>query len=163
MLMSTEAILKSCSAIYLVAIVAEFARRRGWVRFALELTALLVTVAVALLLNNDVSGRVSFGPQDSPFFPVGITFAGIICGIAARYFFYLKQGKFSWLNFIKPIMISPIVLLPLISSVQAVGRLSPMQTVSFTLLAFQNGFFWQAVLESARPPSQRPAGGSDAK
>jgi hypothetical protein len=42
------------------------------------------------------------------------------------------------------------VLLPLISSVQAAGDLKPMQIVSFTLLAFQNGFFWQAVLDSTR-------------
>lgn len=154
--MSIEDILKGCSAVYLLAIALEFAFRRRWIRLVFELAALLVVVAVALLLNNSVSGKVSFGPKESPFFPVGITFVGIIFGIAARYFFYLKPGKFSWLSLIKPIMISPIVLLPLISSVQAGGDLSPMQIVSFTLLAFQNGFFWQAVLDSARPTTRSP-------
>jgi hypothetical protein len=152
--------MKACSAIYLMAIVAEFAFRRRWLRFAFQLASLLIVIGIALLLNNDFSGKVSLGAKESPFFPISITFVGIICGIAARYFFYLKPGKFSWLNFIKPIVISPIVLLPLVSSVEAVGPLSPMQTVSFTLLAFQNGFFWQAVLDTARPPTQPSSGSS---
>jgi hypothetical protein len=110
-----------------------------------------------------VNGQVSFGQSDSLLLPIGITFAGIIFGIAARYFFYLKSGKFSWLNLIKPMMISPIVLLPLISSVQAGGNLTPMQIVSFTLLALQNGFFWQAVLDSTHPTTGASGGVANAK
>jgi hypothetical protein len=76
-------------------------------------------------------------------------FAAILLGVAARYIFFL-QGSFSWLDFAKPLCISPILLLPLIGSIQAVKSLEVMQVVSFALLAFQNGFFWQAVLQRAR-------------
>jgi hypothetical protein len=69
---------------------------------------------------------------------------------------YLQKEQFSWLDLLKPVTISPIVLLPLMGSVQGVGELKEIQVVSFGLLAFQNGFFWQAVLEGARPVTQKP-------
>lgn len=161
--MSIEAVLKTCSAIYLLAIAVEFGFLRRWTRLMWEMVVLLAVVSLALLLNNSGTGKVSFGANTSTVLPISITFAGIILGIAARYFFYLKPGKFSWLSLIKPIMISPIVLLPLVSSVQAGGDLNSMQIVSFTLLAFQNGFFWQAVLDSARPLTRSSAGDGDGK
>jgi len=79
-----------------------------------------------------------------------IMFVGILLGTVARYIFYLKS-KFSWLEFAKPLCISPILLLPLVGSVQGVKDLQPMQVVCFALLAFQNGFFWQVVLERTQP------------
>lgn len=79
-----------------------------------------------------------------------IMFVSILFGIAARYIFYLET-KFAWLDFVKPLCISPILLLPLIGSLQGEGKLEAIQTISFALLAFQNGFFWQAVLAQARP------------
>ncbi|MCI5157679.1 MAG: hypothetical protein D3906_04425 [Candidatus Electrothrix sp. AUS1_2] len=65
-------------------------------------------------------------------------------GIMAHYVFYLK-GKFSWRAFLKPLVISPIVFLPLVGSVQSLTGLEPMQMISFAILAFQNGFFWKEV------------------
>jgi hypothetical protein len=61
------------------------------------------------------------------------------------------KGTFSWPDLLKPLCISPIVLLPLIGSVQGMKGLESMQVISFALLAFQNGFFWQVVLERASP------------
>ena len=75
-------------------------------------------------------------------------FGAILLGAAARYIFYFK-GEFSWLDFAKPLCISPLLLLPLIGSIQATKDLEPIQLISFALLGFQNGFFWQAVLARA--------------
>ena len=83
-------------------------------------------------------------------------FLAIVCGIAARYIFDLRKSQFSVLEFLKPIVISPMVLLPLIGSVLATGELNGMQVVSFALLAFQNGFFWKVVLEGAKPTTASP-------
>jgi hypothetical protein len=41
--------------------------------------------------------------------------------------------------------------LPLIGSVQTKAELNGMQVVCFAILAFQNGFFWHAVLQGAKP------------
>ncbi len=73
----------------------------------------------------------------------------LIFGSAARYVYNLKC-RFSWLDFSKSLVISPIVLLPLVSSVQANQDITAMQIVYFDLLAFQNGFFWHTVLERAQ-------------
>jgi hypothetical protein len=77
-------------------------------------------------------------------------FGGILSGIVARHIFYLSKA-FSWLDLLKPLCISPIVLLPLMGSVQGMKELEAIQVVSFALLAFQNGFFWEVILERAKP------------
>jgi hypothetical protein len=152
-------ILEVCAAVYASAIVIELLIRRQWLRFILEAVALLIVIVIALFVNNAVTGRVAFGQGTSPVGTVGIMFVATVSGIAARYIFYLQAGHFSWLDFLKPLSISPIALLPLIGSVQTSGELSGMQVVSFGVLAFQNGFFWQAVLAGARPAMQ--ASGKD--
>jgi hypothetical protein len=152
--MSMGTILELCAAAYVAAIVVEVLLRRKLIRFFLEAVALLFVIAFALLVNNAVTGRVSFGKGVSPVGTVGIMFAATLFGIAARYVFYLQKGQFTWLDFLKPLVITPIVLLPLIGSVQTAGELSGMQIVSFAVLAFQNGFFWQAVLDGAKPAIQ---------
>ena len=152
--MSLRLILEFCIAVYAVAIVVELLVRRRWLPFALEAVSVLIVIAIALLVNSTVTGRVAFGQGTPPVGGVGIMFAATICGIAARYIFYLQAGQFSWLDFLKPLTISPIVLLPLIGSVQTTGELSGMQIMSFAVLAFQSGFFWQAVLAGAKPAAQ---------
>jgi len=154
--MSLRTVLELCSAVYAVAIVIELLLRRRWLRFVWEAVALLVLIVIALLVNNAATGRVAFGQGTSPVGTVGIMFVAAVCGIAARYIFYLQEGQFSWLDFLKPLTISPIALLPLIGSVQTTGELNGMQIVSFSVLAFQNGFFWQAVLTAAKPNEHKP-------
>ena len=154
-----EKLVEVCSVTYFVAILAELVHRKRWPRFLLEATIYLAVLALALLINNARTGVVAFGPLDtSPVRTVGIMFVATILGIAARFLFYLEKGQFSWLDFVKPIAISPMVLLPLIGSIQTNGNLSGMQLISFSVLAFQNGFFWQAVLAAAKPTLAKESG-----
>ena len=156
--MSLRIVLELCIAVYTAAIVIELLVRRRWLPFALEAIAVLIVIAIALLVNNSATGRVAFGQGTSPVGTVAIMFVSTVCGIAARYVFYLRKGHFSWLDFLKPLTISPIVLLPLIGSVQTTAELTGMQVVSFGVLAFQNGFFWHAVLAGAKPATQASGG-----
>jgi hypothetical protein len=55
---------------------------------------------------------------------VAIMFAATMCGIVARYLFYLQSGQFTWLDCLKPLAITPIILLPLLSSIQSAGTLN---------------------------------------
>jgi hypothetical protein len=123
------------------------------------LGALIIVVVIAVLLNNSVNGAVSFGEGQSPLVPISVMFVATVLGIVARYVFYVERSKFSWLDLVKPVMISPLVLIPFIASVQTAGNFNTLQLVSFGLLAFQNGFFWQSVLSAARPVSQSGGGG----
>ena len=148
--MSIPEILKICAALYLAVILVELLRSRRLKRFLLELIPLVGLLVIDVIAASASAGYVTFGSGSSPTLVVVIMFACILLGIGARYIFYL-EGKFLWLDFIKPLCISPILLLPLIGSLQAGKDLEAIQVVSFALLAFQNGFFWQAVLAQARP------------
>ncbi|MGA9627836.1 MAG: hypothetical protein WBQ65_25410 [Bryobacteraceae bacterium] len=154
--MSLRSILEPCIVVYTALILIELFVRRHWLRFVLQAVTLLVVIGIALLVNNAATGRVAFGQAAPPVGTLGIMFLAIVCGIAARYIFDLRKSQFSVLEFLKPIVISPIVLLPLIGSVLATGELNGMQVVSFALLAFQNGFFWKVVLEGAKPTTASP-------
>jgi len=149
--MDRGTVFELCAGTFLAVAIIELILRRRWSRFVIEIVVFLVVTVIALLVNNAAMGHVAFGEGTSPVGTVGIMLLAIILGIAARYLFYLEKGRFSWLDFVKPAAISPIVLLPLIGSVQASSTLSEMQVVSFAVLAFQNGFFWQAVLDGSKP------------
>ena len=159
--MTLTAILEICAAIYSLAVLMELFLRKRWLWFIMHILALIAAMALALLVSAE-TGRVAFGNTTSPLSTVGIMFLAIILGITARYVFYLQKGQFSWLDFLKPISISPIVLLPLIGSVQTTGEINDMQVISFAVLAFQNGFFWQAVLGTAKPAGQSAPGATTA-
>jgi len=143
-------LIKVCAAAYLVLILIDLARSRRAKRFILELLPLVVLIIIDVLIASAKNGYISFGAGASSVVTVLIMLGSILLGIIAQYIFSL-QGRFSWLDFAKPLCISPILLLPLMSSVQTLKSLEPVQVLSFALLAFQNGFFWQAVLAQARP------------
>jgi hypothetical protein len=139
-------------------VVVDLVRTRRLLTGALQLLALALLVIVLYLATGfPQSDRVSFGPShvEGALMVMAIS---VVLGIAARYIFYLR-GRFSWAAFLKPLVISPIILLPLIGSLQGASSLEPLQMVSLGCLSFQNGFFWQMVLENARRDIPRRAMG----
>jgi hypothetical protein len=94
------------------------------------------------------SGRQAFGAAFSPLLAVLLMFGSVALGIAATYIFHLS-GRFSWRDFARPMVVSPLILLPLIGSLQG-AALEPVQLICFVILSFQNGFFWQQVLRDAK-------------
>jgi hypothetical protein len=113
----------------------------------------LVLVAVAIgvfFMVSPASSKQAFGPASaSPLVALALMFVGVLLGIAATYVFNLT-GPFSWRDLARPLVVSPLVLLPLIGSLQG-SNLEPVQLICFVVLAFQNGFFWQQVLRDAKP------------
>ena len=123
------------------------ARRRA----AIGLVLLIVFLIVLNLTTGfpRASGRVSFGGSIPGWWALVAMAIGVIFGIVAQYV-WSKPKKPKLLDFLRPIVVSPLVLLPLIGSLQE-GPLELIQLASLTLLAFQNGFFWQQVLKDAAP------------
>ena len=60
-------------------------------------------VCLALLVTNASIGHCLFGKGVSPLWAIAIMFVVTMCGIVARYLFYLQQGQFSWLDCLKPL------------------------------------------------------------
>jgi hypothetical protein len=146
-------VLIACLAIALLLAVLDYVRRPSWHRFLIYVLGLGV-IAVALFLTTGFpfpSSRRAFGGGGgaSPLLALALMFAGVVLGIAATYVFNLTAA-FSWRDLARPLVVSPLVLLPLIGSLQG-ANLEPVQLVCFTVLAFQNGFFWQQVLRDAKP------------
>ena len=81
-------------------------------------------------------------------------FLAIALGMGARYYFYMRS--FSWNGLLKPLVITPIVMMPLLGSVVGATEISDMQLVSYLFLAFQNGFFWRVVFEQAEKRLKEP-------
>ena len=117
-------------------------------KFFIQTLILLAVIAFLKVTAGFPAARVAFGGV-SPVVAIGIMFVCILFGIAAHYMYYMRR-KFAWRTFLKPLVISPIVLLPLIGSVAGTPGLEPVQMVSFAVLAFQNGFFWKEVFEHAK-------------
>lgn len=129
-------------------ILIELIMTRKIKRTLLEVAILAVIVVILRLTTGFPATRTSFG-SESPALALFVICFGTILGMVAQYFFYLK-GKFSWRAFLKPLFISPMILLPLVGSIQGATRFETMQILSIGFLAFQNGFFWQVVFEHAK-------------
>jgi hypothetical protein len=142
--------LMACFVLTLTFGVFDHIRSGSWRRSAIY-GLILAAIAVGLFLTGGFTfgaSRRAFGGA-SPLLALALMFVGVILGIAATYVFNLT-GTFSWRDFARPLVVSPLVLLPLIGSLQG-ANLEPVQLVCFTVLAFQNGFFWQQVLRDAKP------------
>jgi len=108
-----------------------------------------IGILIILLLFADFPAhRVAFGGF-SPITAIIIMFPCVCLGIAANHWYSSKE-KFNWAAFFKTLIIAPIILLPLIGSIQGSSDLATFQLICFGILAFQNGFFWKEALENAR-------------
>ncbi len=139
-------------ALYVLSVLIELIISRNVKRFFYYILP-IIGLIVILIITTDFpspSTRIPFGGV-SPTASIGIMFICVVLGVAARYYYELRDGqKFSWRALLKPLFISPIVLLPLIGSVQGTSNLESIQLISFGILAFQNGFFWKVVFERAK-------------
>ena len=147
-----NSIVLGCLVAYGLVALVDLARFRLFNRFAVEL-GLLIAAAVILRATEgfpEPEAGQAFGANGTGSLPmVGLMFLCITVGMLARYLFYVR-GPLVWMPFFKPLCVSPIVLLPLMGTLQAGTALEPIQVISFCLLAFQNGFFWRVVFERAQ-------------
>lgn len=141
------------SLVFLLTILTEYFK----VRSTTLLFGQLLFLSGFLLVLHFVTGFprdpgiIAFGNTNlSILYSIGIMFICTLLGISAHHFYYLNKA-FSLRKFLKPLLISPIIFLPLVGSVQGLPYLENMQLVSFSILAFQNGFFWKAVFDKAQP------------
>jgi CDP-diglyceride synthetase len=136
--------------IYLLILAGEWIVNRSFKKILPELLLLSGFVLLLHLTTGfpAAASKQSFGGI-SPLAALGLMFVCTMFGIMAHYIFYMK-GKFSWKNFLKPLVVSPIIFLPLVGSVQSASGLESIQMITFAILAFQNGFFWKEVLSNVK-------------
>ena len=132
---------------YLIILLVDVALSRAVWRFFIQLVLAVIVVLVLRATTGFPSYRQSFGGL-SPAITIVVMLVSTVVGIVAQYFFSLK-GRFSWRTFLKPICITPIVLLPLLGTMQTSTNLQTLQVISLAFISFQNGFFWEVVIQHA--------------
>lgn len=128
-------------------ILFDFFKYRRIKRSLIELASLMLVLVLLRITTGFPTPVQTFGGY-SPERAILLMLVAVIAGIVSNYFFHLKE-KFNWLTFIKPLFISPIVVLPLIGTVNNT-QIETIQLVSLILIAFQNGFFWKEVYNKAQ-------------
>jgi hypothetical protein len=113
-----------------------------------QISAICILIFFLHISTGFPTPKIFFGGA-SPLLAILIMFVGTLMGIVAHYFFSKKES-FNWQTFIKPLLVSPIIFLPSIGQVSDLDAVSPIQVITFTLIAFQNGFFWKGVFERVR-------------
>lgn len=135
--------------LYLAASFVFFHRTRNRRAFALSLLGLVLLFVLLRVSTGFPSSRQAFGGAAQSM--VILTMFGcVVIGMAANHLFYLRD-RFSLLDFVRPILVSPLVMLPLIGSLPATGSVERVVFISLAFLAFQNGFFWKSVFDREVP------------
>lgn len=73
-------------------------------------------------------------------------FVCILFGMVSHYLFFHKDLTLK--NCLRPLLVSPILLIPLYGLVDPTSDLSPLRIVYLCLLSYQNGFFWKHLFEN---------------
>ncbi len=136
------------AALYALILIWDLAVSRRWTPVIVQAVLLTAFLLALHFWIGFPAVRYDFSGYD----PLWVVVAMLVCvvlGMAAQYLFNLGEDPWKWRPFLRPVVISPIVLLPLLGSVEGADRLSTFQFVSFLFLAFQSGFFWKTVLDKA--------------
>jgi len=139
-------------ALSIIGIVAVWAVRPGWSKKA-QIVFILAAIAGGLVLflcadflrAQDITQRgISTFWVQIPWLEISLYFVMLV-GMAAKYFFEaIGEGnkiEFQKWHLFKPMLVSPIVFGVVYGSI---GESTPL--LLNLIFAFQNGFFWQTVL-----------------
>ena len=149
-----------CMGLYIVLALVDAFARRTWKPLAINLVLLGLFFLILVATTDFPNKPTAFGGI-TPVLAIVVMFVAICLGMAAWYFRTAKKP--TWLNLFKTLVLSPIVLLPMIGTVQGAAAIEPLQLFTLGVLSFQNGFFWETILEQTKrqltPPPKPAAGG----
>ena len=117
-------------------------------------TALLVVLSAAVYAfafpDRDIESK---GAADE-WLAVAICYLSMVLGMVAQYFYKQaesgqKKLTFNMMEFLMPILASPIVFIPLLTITSDMTFSGPFTRAKLMvyLVAFQNGFFWKTFFE----------------
>ncbi len=132
------------AVLYLFLLLVECFRTQKRKSALIQLIALGAFVA---LLNNATGfpiPRISFGGVESHTV-LAIMFVCIMVGIVSNYLFFAVT--FDWKEFLRPLLISPLLLMPLYGLIEGSQAIERMKLISLCLVSYQSGFFWKVLFE----------------
>ncbi len=138
----------ACYGLIIIADLIFNRSRDALIRCLIESALLVAVVAILNVTTGFPAAKQAFGGVP-PIWAFAVMIASTVLGMAAQYAFY-QNKKFSWGSFLRPLVISPLILLPLMGTMQGIQSFETIQLISFGMLSFQNGFFWKEVFEKVR-------------
>ena len=130
--------------LYSIFLVIEFYNSKKKQTIFIQIVIISVVTVVLFFMTGFPFPKVSFGTTTS-IMTVSIMFGCVIFGIFSNYLFF--STTFTWREFLRPVLISPIVLMPLYGLVEGTPDIQNMKLISLCLISFQNGFFWKVLFE----------------
>ena len=114
-------------------------------RLCLEISFLFSYTVALFAWTGFPHSIVAFSEPVSPRFLLALQISIIAGIIGCQAFEHPSDQKWRWQEILRPVLVAPMLLLPLLGSLDSCGGLNSLQSASFFLLAFQNGFFWRKV------------------
>ena len=144
MSLTSTLILGAALALYAAYLLAElWLLRRP--RYTVLQYAVLLLVAIFFHLTTGFPiPAQSFGSETS----IAVVASMAICillGMLSSFFFY-RDGR-GIRDCVKPLLVSPIILLPLLGLLRDISDFEPITILSLCLISYQNGFFWKVVFK----------------
>ena len=143
MSLTSTLILGGVLALYAAYLLAEFWLIRRPRYTALQLTTLVLVAAYFHLSTGFPIPVQSFGSKTS-LLVAALMGICIILGMLSSFFFFPRDGR-GISACVKPLLVSPIILLPLLGLVKTVPDFSSITMLYLCLISYQNGFFWKVV------------------
>lgn len=137
-------LLLTAFVLYGLFLLLEVFKNRAFKPFIVQLILLMGLAITLYFAYNFPFPRRSFGSVDSPYV-MALMLLFIVLGIASNYLFF--NQSFVLRDFLRPILISPILLIPLYTLVSGNPSHESMKVIWLCLLAYQNGFFWKTMFE----------------
>ncbi|MBA53001.1 MAG: hypothetical protein CMK89_00965 [Pseudomonadales bacterium] len=133
-----------CMTAYAIHLAGDVWRYRNYKYNLLQFTALAVVFLVLAWSSGFPFPRISFGSTSSEA-TLAAMFVSIVLGMISNYIFF--NDTFSFRQCVKPILVSPILLMPLYSLVEGSSKFESIKVASLCLISYQNGFFWKIFFE----------------
>jgi uncharacterized integral membrane protein len=92
---------------------------------------------------------LGFGFWDKSL-PVAIGIVGAVLGVFGSHLFTQTADVLDWRGLTKALVASPILIIPTIKLVEATGEQNLLTMMLLFGISYQNGFFWERVLEQKR-------------
>ena len=137
-------ILVAVLALYTTYLLGEFLLGRRPRYVAPQLLALALAATLFHLSTGFPIPVQSFGSHVPLTLIVIIGFC-IVSGILSSVFFFSEEFRAAAV--IKPLLASPIIMIPILGLVEQVNDFDTMSIVMLCLISYQNGFFWKTLFK----------------
>jgi len=146
--MSITTLVLTCALLLLVLTLLAFFRQHDRTGPIVGVVVSAAGLAWVAHLRDD--GGRSFGSSSGSLVLFVVILVGVVFGMAGEVYFRSRRTP-AMADVIKPMLASPIVLLPLYGAVRTIPTYDTSDLLWWALLGFQNGWFWKTVLEKAVP------------